>query len=99
MIVNFGFKKIDVKYLLEKILKPYIGNVPTIACVVGDKPYYMSVNYNGLNYKDNMKIKHEIENKFFDNGCVGTITLSDDGRHLVTNNLTVTLYKNLNSNK
>lgn len=99
MIVNFGFKKINIKYLFDKILKPYIGNVPRIACVVGDKPYYLYVDANGYDYKENMKLKHQVEQEFFKNGCIGVITLSDDGRKLDTNNLSKTLYSQLNSVK
>jgi hypothetical protein len=58
MIVNFGFKRIDIKYLMNKVLKPYLKNSAKIALVVGQKPYYMTVNNNKLDYKRNMKIKH-----------------------------------------
>lgn len=96
MIVNFGFKRIDVDYLFRKVLKPYIGNNPTVACVVGHKPYYLTTYKNGFDYKQNMKIKHEVEKKFLDKGCVGVVTLSNDGKTLETNNLSETLYNTLN---
>jgi hypothetical protein len=99
MVVNFGFTKIDVKYLLNNILPKYVDkNVAKIACVVGQKPYYLTKFPNGLNYQDNMKIKHEIENDFLRNGFIGTITLSDDGYQLETNVLTRTLFDTLNAN-
>lgn len=95
MIVNFGFKRIDVNYLFDTVLKPYIGNNPTVACVVGHKPYYMTTYKNGLDYKENMAIKHEVENRFLAKGCVGVITLSNDGKGLSTNNLSETLFSTL----
>lgn len=95
MIVNFGFKRIDVNYLFDTVLKPYIGNTPTVACVVGHKPYYLTRNRNNLDYKQNMKIKHEVEDKFLTKGCVGVVTLSNDGRELESNNLSETLYNTL----
>ena len=95
MVVNFGFKKIDVKYLINNILNKQIGNVAKIALVVGQKPYYMTDNNNKLDYKKNMTIKHEIEKKFLENGCVGTITLSNDGKKMETNNISETPYEKL----
>lgn len=95
MIVNFGYKLIDVNYLLNEVLKKHITKTPIIALVVGQRPYYRTRNKNGLNYKENIKIKHEIEDEFIKNGCVGTITLSDDGFKAETNNLSKTLYSSL----
>lgn len=97
MIVNFGFKRIAVKYLLNTVLKLYIGNIPKIACVVGERPYYLTDNKNHLDYKKNLELKHQIENNFFNNGCIGVITLSNDGRYWETNNLSKTLYNTLSS--
>ena len=48
-----------------------------------------------LDYKKNMIIKHEIEKKFLENGCVGTITLSNDGKKMETNNISETPYEQL----
>lgn len=98
MIVNFGFRKIDMNYLFNNVLKQYLGNTPKVGCVVGQRPYYMTTKDNGLSYQENMAIKHEIEEKFFAQGCIGTVTLSNDGHEIETNNLTTTLYSTLNAN-
>lgn len=95
MIVNFGFNRIDFKYLFDVVLKPYLKNAPKIGCVVGQRPYYMTTYNNHLTYAENMKIKHSIENKFFEYGCIGTVTLSNDGREAETNNISVTPYDTL----
>ena len=95
MIVNFGFKRIDVNYLTKFILSKYVGKTPLIACVVGHKPYYMTTNNNGYDYKTNMKIKHEVEQVFLRNGYIGVVTLSNDGKEMETNNLSTTLYNTL----
>lgn len=95
MIVNFGFKKVDVKYLMQTILKPYINGVSTIALVVGHKPYYLTDYKNNFGFEKNMLIKHEIQNLFMKYGCIGTVTLQNDGKHVNTNNLSETLYSQL----
>ena len=41
--------------------------------------------------------RKEIEDKFFKQGCVGVVTLSNDGREMESNNITVTPYNSLNS--
>lgn len=97
MIVNFGFRKIDMNYLFKNILIKYLGDKPKIGCVVGQRPYYLNVQSNGLSYQENMDIKKEIEDKFFKQGCVGVVTLSNDGREMESNNITVTPYNSLNS--
>jgi len=99
MIVNFGFRKIDMDYLFGTILNKYLGNTPKVGCVVGQRPYYLTTDNNGLTYQENMVIKHEIEDKFFAHGCIGTVTLSNDGKEMETNNLTSTLYSTLGTAK
>lgn len=95
MIVNFGYQRIDMEYLFNVILQPYLKDIPKVGCVVGHRPYYLTDKNNGLTYQENMKIKHEVQDKFFKYGCVGTVTLSNDGKKMDTNNLSSTLYKTL----
>lgn len=95
MFVNFGYEMVDADYLINVVLKKYIKNVPLIGCVVGQRPYYLNRYKNNLTYKENMLIKHKVEQKFLDKGCIGVITLSDDGYRPYTNNLSETLYTKL----
>lgn len=95
MVVNFGYRNVDVNYLTDVVLKPYVGDIPKIACVVGDKAYYLTTNKNNLTYQENMKIKHKVEQRFFKKGYIGVVTLSNDGRQMETNNLSSTPYDTL----
>lgn len=97
-LTSFGFNNINVSYLIKNVIKPKIGDVDVIGLVVGSNPYYLSSKSNGLNYGDNILIKSIIEQKFMKAGCIGTITLHNDGSDNSTikpNNLSKILYNQL----
>jgi hypothetical protein len=90
VLSNFGYVRINFKYLFNTILpKLDIKNKAFVGLVLGSRPYYKQTV---KQIDEEMAIKTEIENRFFDYGCVGTITLSNNGKDDGTNNLTLTSY-------
>ena len=84
--------------MIKNVIKPKIGDVDVIGLVVGSNPYYLSSKSNGLDYEHNIFIKSIIEQKFMKAGCIGTITLHNDGSDNSTNkpnNLSKILYNQL----
>lgn len=68
---------------------------PVFACVVGVSPYYLSRNNSG--YAEHAVDKYNIEQKFLKAGCVGVVTMADDGsdgryNSNVSNNLSAVSY-------
>lgn len=97
-LTSFGFHNINISYLIKNVIKPKIGDVDVIGLVVGSNPYYLSSKSNGLDYEHNIFIKSIIEQKFMKAGCIGTITLHNDGSDNSTNkpnNLSKILYNQL----
>jgi hypothetical protein len=95
VICNIGYTRINFKYLFNKLLPRITGekNYPYVGIVLGTRPYYRSLEK--INYTKALEIKHQIETKFFEYNCLGTITLSSDGSPDSTNDLTKTLYNTL----
>ena len=95
VISNIGYTRTNFKYLFTKLLPKLTGNkdYPYVGLVIGPRPSYRSMD--NLNYTSALKIKQSIENKFFEYNCVGTITLSSDGKPDGTNDLTKNVYNTL----
>lgn len=92
MFVNFGFYNVNVDHIMKNILTKKLGDAKKIACVVGSNAYYLSKYPNGLTFQENLQIKKMIEDRFIEAGCIGVVTLSDDGKSLDSNNLSKTHY-------
>ncbi len=54
-------------------------NVQRLGLVLGETPYYASTNNKKRSFKNNLKIKKNLEKRFIQAGCVGTITIHGDG--------------------
>ena len=95
VLSNSGYQNLNFKYLFNKLLPSITGNknYPYVGLVIGPHPYYRGKT--NLDYASALKIKHDIENKFFKYNCVGTITLSSDGKSDGTNDLTKNVYNTL----
>lgn len=98
MISNFGYSNVDYDRLMNKIIKPRIGDFEPIGIVIGTNAYYLGEYANNLTYQENIQAKHKIEVSFMKHGCVATITMHDDGRGFNDkNDLCKTLYSTLSS--
>ena len=75
-VMGFGFSGYDPGYYLSRMRR--IKDLPKIAVIVGEKPYYGSKNSTGKSFEENLRIKQEIEKRWLAAGCVGTITLHGD---------------------
>ena len=95
ILCNFGFSGVDAESICGRLVPAQVGNVPQIAVVTGQKPYYLTEAPNGLSQEVNQEIKERIEVKFVAAGCRGSVTLQDDGKHLSSNNLSETPYSSL----
>lgn len=95
VINNFGFSSVDIQSVITKLVPSKIGKHQYIGLVIGQRPYYLTTNKNGLTFEQNREIKVNIENMFKSAGCIGTITLHDDGKDLNknhNNNLSATKF-------
>ena len=91
-VMNFGYSNINVKRVVDNVIKKYIKSTPLVGCVVGHRAYYGTRNKNGLSAADNIFAKRDIEASFRNAGFIGTVTYQDDGSSQTTNNLCETLY-------
>jgi hypothetical protein len=85
LVNNFGFSSVDIQSVIKQLVPAKIGKHQYIGLVVGQRPYYLTRNKNGLTFEQNREIKVNIENEFKSAGCVGTITLHDDGKDFSEN--------------
>lgn len=105
LINNFGYFNIDKNILINQFLNQKIKNfknMTKIGLVIGERPYYASRNKNNLTYEQNFIAKEVIESEFKEAGCIGTITMANDGNEdasyvkqgdiPISNKLTVTKY-------
>ena len=79
-IATYGF---SVKLLLENTFSEWI-DTPKLGVVLGDRPYYASRANINKSFKDNLKIKQNLETRFIKAGCVGTVTIHGDVSELGT---------------
>ena len=81
-VVNFGVQGIRPDGVLKLIRSD--SNVPLIAVIVGEKPYYMTTYNTNKTNKENREVINRIEERFrkFD---FGTATLAGDGSNEVYN--------------
>ena len=79
-IATYGF---SVRLLLENTFSEWI-DTPKLGVVLGDRPYYMSRANINKSFKDNLKIKQNLETRFIKAGCVGTVTIHGDVSELGT---------------
>jgi hypothetical protein len=101
VVCNFGYESVNAEGVVKYIVPSKIGNkYHQIAVITGQKPYYLTDNRNNLSQEENQKIKENLELRFKNAGCKGTITLHDDGRngvgrYHINNNLSETIYTSL----
>jgi hypothetical protein len=80
MLKNFGYKGFYLENIVKIArIKGKIKNLPILAVVHGEKPYYATKNDTHKTFEENLKIKQEIEERFIKSGVQGTITMNDDG--------------------
>ena len=75
-VMGFGFSEYDPGVYLSRMTR--IKDMPKVAVIIGEKPYYGSTNATGRSFEENLRIKQEIEKRWLAAGCVGTITLHGD---------------------
>ena len=75
-VMGFGFEGYDPVYYLSRLSR--IRDLPKVAVIIGEKPYYGSTNATGKSFEENLRIKQGIESRWLEAGCVGTITLHGD---------------------
>ena len=75
-VMGFGFEGYDPGYYLSRLSR--IRDLPKVAVIIGEKPYYGSTNATGKSFEENLRIKQGIESRWLEAGCVGTITLHGD---------------------
>lgn len=101
VICNFGVESVNAEGVVKYLIPHKIGKIfEQVAVITGQRPYYLTVYRNGLSQEENQKIKEQIEKRFINSGCKGTITLHDDGRNGIggyqtNNNLSETIYSSL----
>ena len=69
-------------YAIEAMLRGIFarwGATPRLGLVLGEKAYYASSKNTGRNFKINLRIKQQVENRFRRAGCIGTVTIHGDG--------------------
>lgn len=69
-------------YAIEAMLRGAFAKwaaTPQLGLVLGEKAYYASSKDTGRNFKINLRIKQQVENRFRRAGCVGTVTIHGDG--------------------
>jgi len=79
-IATYGF---SVRLLLENTFSEWI-DTPKLGVVLGDRPYYASTANINKSFKDNLKVKQNLETRFIKAGCVGTVTIHGDVSELGT---------------
>jgi len=90
MVVNFGYFNVNIDFVIKNILKDKVGAGDYIGLVVGKSPYYKEKD-DKIDYSIYLNDKKQIEDRFIKAGCIGTITLQNDGKEH-TNNLSKYLY-------
>lgn len=69
-------------YAIEAMLRGAFAKwaaTPRLGLVLGEKAYYASSKNTGRNFKINLRIKQQVENRFRRAGCIGTVTIHGDG--------------------
>lgn len=79
LLKNFGYKGFYLENIIKLAREKGSKNLPIIAVVHGEKPYYLTKNNTNKTFKENLKIKQELEDRFIKGGVQGTITMNDDG--------------------
>ena len=77
VLAGVGFSQVNAQGALNGVFSP-VKNLPRVAIVVGDQPYYLTTNKNALNFEQNFECKLRIEKEFRDAGCAGTIVCHGD---------------------
>lgn len=82
LVVNFGYRNIRPDGV-HNLLRQHT-NVPLVALIVGERPYYLTRNSNDKTKVENRQIINSIEERFRKNGF-GTATLAGDGSNEIYN--------------
>ncbi len=77
LVVNFGFSNVVPDGVMNLVRK--YTNLPVIALVVGERPYYLTRNSNHKTKEENRALCKRIEERFLNAGTTATITLAGDG--------------------
>ena len=77
LVVNFGFSNVVPNGVINLVRK--YTNLPVIALVVGERPYYLTRNPNHKSKEENRALCKRIEERFTQAGTAATITLAGDG--------------------
>ena len=99
MLKNLGYKGFNLENIMKLARqKGNIPELPVIAVVNGERPYYATKRNNNRTFTENLDIKFQLENRFKNAGACGTITTNDDGsdgiyNKTVVNNLTKYIMK------
>ena len=78
ILTGVGYASTNVQGVMAGLFRG-VRNLPRMAVVLGEKPYYVTRFPNGLGFERNLEIKQRIESRFLRQGCCGTITLHGDG--------------------
>lgn len=78
ILTNLGYTNINVEGVLYKLNQKF-KNIPIIAQVLGQHPYYLTINKNNYSEKRNFALKELIGRRYVQAGAAGIITISDDG--------------------
>lgn len=95
ILSNLGYNYINAEKLYKQVRKLSGNkNLPIMVRILGDKPYYNTLNKTKLNFRENLQIKKELESRFIKAGFNGTFTCSNDGSNGIYNkNITENLCK------
>jgi Txe/YoeB family toxin of Txe-Axe toxin-antitoxin module len=86
ILSSLGYNYINAEKLYKQVRKLSGNqNLPIMARILGDKPYYNTLNKTKLNFRENLQIKKELENRFIKAGFNGTFTCSNDGSNGIYN--------------
>lgn len=77
VLAGVGFSQVNAQGALSGVFSP-VKELPRVAIVVGDQPYYLTTNKNALNFEQNFECKLRIEKEFRNAGCAGTIVCHGD---------------------
>ncbi len=86
VLSNFGFSAVNTDAIVKRVAPSKVGKKRLVGLVTGQRPYYLTKYPNKLGQVRNQTIKTKLEARFISAGCIGTVTLHDDGSNGIYNN-------------
>lgn len=78
LIAGIATRGYNVENMLATMFARW-KHTPRLGMVLGERAYYASSDNNGRTWRENLRIKQQLERRFLRAGCRGTVTIHGDG--------------------